>query len=61
MDHGDFNTAVILKTKIFSLIQVQGGQTDKSWHTSLCACPITEISLNMLVCVCLEGSALLML
>lgn len=61
MEHGDFDIAVILKANIFYLICVQGGRIDKSWHSSVCTCVFTQISTNMFVCACLEGSALLML
>lgn len=61
VEHGDFDRAIIRKTNIFSLIHVQGGRIDKSWHRFVCPCVFTQISANMFVCACLEGSVLLML
>lgn len=52
VEHSDFDIAVILKTNIFSLIRIQGGRIDKSWHDSVCTCVFTQISTNVCVCVC---------
>lgn len=36
VEHSVFDVAFILKTNISSLIHVQGGDIDKSWHSLVC-------------------------
>ncbi len=60
VEHGDFDIAVILTTNIFSLIRVQCGRIDKSWHRSACPSVFTQTGTNMFVCACLEGLVLML-